>query len=385
MRSKIEYIIKHNVIIQKVYKFTFSIFFRILGLFIKVDSNLVFFTGHGGKVNDSPKKIYEYMLNHPKYEGFTLIWGVKDTNRYSNIIENVVEIDTLRYFLLSLRAKYWIASVNIERGLNYKKRKTIYLNTWHGVPIKTIGNSAAKRKDYNFSSINYFVVSGDYEKSIYTRDFNVNKSSIIETGMPRNDELYFQLNEDRKEKILSLLEIDRNKKIILYAPTWRDSQNNGESYHISPPINLNKWEKELSKDFVLLLRTHPYTTKLLNIKFNDFVRDLSSYEDVNDLIQISDLLITDYSAISFDYSITEKPMYSFAYDLQDYIKNRGIYINLENEFPGGVINNENDLLEKIKMEDKSVLVNEVINFKRKYIQYGGNSTAKCLDILMGGN
>jgi CDP-glycerol glycerophosphotransferase len=324
-----------------------------------------------------------YILKQPEFKDFKLIWALKDWNNNSHHSLQVVKIDSFKYFLTSLRAKYWVASVNIERGLNFKKKGNIYLNTWHGIPIKKIGNSVKNRKDYNFQNVNFFVISGEYEKNIYKNDFRLNENSIIKTGMPRNEELHKKLSSTKKKEIFNKLNIDINKKIILYAPTWRDNFD-GRFNSIMPPIDFLRWEKELGDEYIIILRIHPYTNMLMNITFNSFIHDYSNYENLNELILISDILISDYSAILFDYSITEKPMYCFAYDLDDYSRNRGLYLNLNNEFPGGVLLNEDDLLIKIKEKDKTNLINEIIKFKHKYIEYHEKSTEKCVNYLFKG-
>ena len=85
--------------------------------------------------------------------------------------------------------------------------------------------------------------------------------------------------------------IPEGKKVILYAPTWRDSSDLGKNYDMSVPINWETWRKELADDYVLLIRTHPLTTKLLNVKFDDFIRYFSDYPDVNDLMIAADIMI----------------------------------------------------------------------------------------------
>lgn len=379
--KKIEYYIKHSYFLQKIYKIVFSTFFKLIGLFIRIDNKMILFTGHSGRFNDSPKVIYDYFLNNKEYDSYKLIWGLNDKEIEAHRSLNYVKIYSLKYFLIALKSKYWIASVNIERGLKFKKKSQIYLNTWHGIPIKKIGNAATGRKDYDFSYIDYFICTSEYEKSIYIKDFKVKSSSLIMTGMPRNEILFQKYDNNVINTIKKRLGLDFKKKIILYAPTWRESSNNGSTYDIHLPIDQDKWRDKLSNDYIVLLRAHPYTTKLYLNHNKPFFIDVSSYEDVNDLIAISDLLISDYSAILFDYAITEKPMFCFAYDLDEYSINRGLYIDLTNEFPNGISQNEDQLLDKIINMNKDKLVNEIIKFKRKYIKVGKYSTKKSIEYI----
>ena len=201
--------------------------------------------------------------------------------------------------------------------------------------------------------------------------------------MPRNDELYNVSSEDILN-IKKKIGLPLDKKIILYAPTWRDSVDGGETYAIEPPVNMDYWEKELANEYVILVRTHPYTTELLGIKDNDFIKNCSDYPNVNDLLKISDVLISDYSAVIFDYSILERPILCFAYDLDDYAKKRGLVMDLKQEMPSGIFVSENELISKIHSIDYQEESRNTMLFKNKYIEYGGNATKQCIDYLLEG-
>ena len=244
MKKRIDYIIKHNRIVQYIYKIVASLLLRLIGIFIRIDDRLVLFNAHGRKYNDSPKAIFLYMVNNPKYKDYKLVWALDEPDAYDIPGCDKVKMDTLQYFIIALRAKYWITCVNIERGLNFKRKDTVYLNTWHGTPLKLVGNAVSGRKDFNFSSIDIFCYAGEFEKEIYIRDFKVNEFSLLLSGLPRNDELY-QVSRAKKDHYRKLLNIPAEKKVILYAPTWRDSIDKGKSYSISPPINITDWQNEL--------------------------------------------------------------------------------------------------------------------------------------------
>ena len=383
-RARIDYILKHNTFMQKVFLSSASLALKALGLFVRTDKKMILFSGQSRKFNDSPRYIYEYIKSHREFDDYKCVWVLEKTD--STEIEGceIVKADTFKYFITTLKAKYWVTCVNIERGLRYKKRSTVYLNTWHGIPIKTIGNDAKGRKDYNFSHIDYFCVSGEYEKEIYQRAFLLPSTHLIETGMPRNDSLY-RTSQSEIEEIKKRLGLPLDKKIILYAPTWRDSKDGGRSYEIKPPINMSLWEEQLKNEYVFLLRTHPYTNKLMGVSFNDFVRDFSGYHSINDLMKVSDILVSDYSATIFDYSILERPIICFAYDYEEYKKERGLVMSLEDEMPGGVDFSERDVLKRILNMDYDGECELVKKFKNKYIVYGGSATKKCVEALFKEN
>lgn len=384
-RARLDYVLKHNYFVFKIFNFTVSSFFKILSVFVRTDKHIIVFNGLTRKYSDSPRCIYEYMLKYPdKYGKYKCIWGLEDPDN-TDIPGNAIKIkvDTLKYFIATLKAKYWVACVNIERGMNYKRKGCKYLNTWHGTPIKHVGNDAGGRKDFNFCSVDFFCYASEYEKDIYKRAFRVKEDALIPTGLPRNEELYKTTNEEISA-IRQRLGLPLDKKVILYAPTWRDSTDNGKSYSITPPINANRWESELKDNYVVLFRMHAYTNKLLGLEFNDTIRDFSNYPNVNDLFKVADILISDYSASIIDYSIMERPILCFAYDYEEYKKDRGLYLDYTTEIPSGILKTEDDVLNYLKsMDYKIECVKTKKMIKEKFLVYGGDATKKCIEILLG--
>jgi len=378
LRARVDFLLKHNKFINKTFKFFASAGVKALGIITPMDEKSIIFSAHSRKYNDSPRAIYEYMIARPEFQDYTFYWALDDTS--VEIPGNAIKIvpDTVKYFRTALKCKYWITCVNIERSLKFKRKKCIYLNTWHGIPIKTVGNMAEGRKDYNFSYIDYFCISGDYEIPIYEKSFNVPVEHMLKTGMPRNDVLYSTSAEEIK-RIKEKNGLPLNKKLLLYAPTWRDSKDGGKSYSIKPPMDLMKWEEKLGEEYILLFRTHPYTNELLGVDFNSFVRDYTNYPNINDLMKIADILISDYSATIFDYAILERPIISFAYDCDDYGRERGFAMDIRKEMPGGISENEDAVIDRILHMNVEKEIEAVKTFKHKYLTYGGEATVKCIE------
>ena len=379
MRNRLIYILKHNSLIQKLYIVIMSLVFKTWGKFLKIDENLVIFVSFMGKnFNDSPKAIYDYMISHKAYKKYRCVWALEKPENYPEL--ETVKIDSLQYFRLALKAKYWITNTNIERGLQFKKKETIYLNTWHGIALKKIGNDCPGRKDYNFDTLNYLVVSGDHDEKVFKSAFNAKESCYLRCGMPRNEELW-NADEATKNTLKEKLDLPKDKKVILYAPTWRESTDGGKSYAIKPPIDFEQWRNQLGSDYIVLFRAHHQTTKVLGVKFDEFIRDVSEYPAVNDLMIASDILITDYSAIAFDYSILCRPIFCFAYDYDTYLAERGTYFNIDEQYPRKSCKNEEELLNEIKKLDYKTECKTVECFRNKFIQYGVESTKVCVNAL----
>ena len=238
MRDRLIYILKHNKFIQKLYVVIMGFVFRIWGMFQKTDEKLVLFVSFMGKnFNDSPKVMYDYMQSHPGYKKYRCVWAFEHPESFPEL--ETVRIDTPAYFKTALKAKYWITNTNIERGLKFKKIDQVYLNTWHGIALKYIGNDCPGRKDYNFDTLDYLVVSGDHDERVFKSAFNAKSSSYLRCGMPRNEELWLA-DDNAKAQMRKELGIPEDKKVILYAPTWRESTDGGKTYAIKPPIHFDK-------------------------------------------------------------------------------------------------------------------------------------------------
>lgn len=385
IKNKLEHLLKHNTFVQSAYRYTMSAFFQGVGLFVKTDDKLVLMNGHGFKYNDSPRAIYEKMLELGIADQYKIVWALHDPAKY-DVPGNCtkVKMDTPQYFITALKAKYWISCVNIERALHFKKKDTVYLNTWHGASINLCGNAVSKRKDFHFEHIDYFCICGEYERDFIIRDFNVRPEAILPCGYARNDELYLA-NAETKEFYRRQLNVPEGKKVIVYAPTWRDSNDGGASYQLAPPIDWVKWERELGDEYVVLLRTHPYTTKLMNVEFNSFVRNCTEYPNVNHLLIAADILISDYSSVSLDYSILGKPFMCFGYDYEEYSRVRGFYYDLREEFPSGVQHTEDQVIDHLKNMDYEAECAKACKFRDEHMELGGNAAVMCINKVFGLN
>lgn len=381
MRQRLIYILKHNAVIQRLYRVIMSFVFRVWGLFLKIDENLVIFVSFMGmSFNDSPKVIYDYIQGHLEYKKYRCVWAFEHPDKFPEL--ETVKIDSLAYFKIALKAKYWVTNTNIERGLKFKKRNQVYLNTWHGIALKHIGNDCPGRKDYNFDTVDYLVVSGDHDEKVWKSAFNARESTYLRCGMPRNEELWLA-DAHAKAAMREKLGIPQDKKVILYAPTWRESTDGGKSYAIKPPIHFNKWQEELSRDYVILFRAHHQTTKVLGVEYNDFVRNASDYSAVNDLMVAADILITDYSAIAFDFAILCKPIFCYAYDYDSYLTERGTYFEVDEKYPNKICRTEEDLIARIKGIDYEAECSNTKRFRDYFIQYGVGATEACVSAEFG--
>lgn len=361
MKEKLEHVIKTNSYINKLYTLFGSMIVKLLGFFLEEESKTILFVSFMGKnFNDSPKVIYDKLVEDPYFKDYQFVWAFNEPQKYriKNNNTQKVKMDSFKYLKSALKASYWITNVNIERGLHFKKDYTKSINTWHGIPLKKIGNDVQGRNDFDFSDTDLFCYSGDYEYEIYKRAFKLTDHNLYKIGMPRN-EIVVKSDSSIIDKVNNKFN-RKNKKIILYAPTWRGNPDDLKL------MDLIKWEKKLSNEYILLIKAHGLTKKF-NLTESSFFIDVSNYEETSELIVAADILITDYSSIMFDFSLLSKPIFLYTTDYDKYLEERGVYFDLK-KIGLSIFENENLLLEHIQNYDKSEEYENVQKFKNRFIE-----------------
>lgn len=344
----------------------YQLLFKMAAYLPKKKNVIVFESFHGKQFSDSPRAIYEHMEIH--YPGFHMYWSMD--RKYIHIVEergiHSVPRFSLRWLLLMTTAKYWVTNVRFPDWLP-KPKNTIYIQTWHGTPLKRLAADMEEvhipettRETYKkeflaeASKWDYLVSPNAYSTEIFRRAFHFEKN-IIESGYPRNDVLFHDNNESAIEKTKKRLQLPLDKKIILYAPTWRDNQfYSVGKYKFNIQLDLQKMKKELGSEYIILLRMHYLIAENLNLTdLFGFAYDFSKHEDIRELYLISDLLITDYSSVFFDYANLQRPMIFFVHDIEEYRDRlRGFYFDFEKEAPGPLTKTTAGVIKEIKRLDR---------------------------------
>lgn len=334
-------------------------------LFMKMSmkNNLVFIESFSGKsYSDNPKYIYQYMLNQNMEYNF--VWGM---NEKKNIPGNPKQIPrlSLRYFYYLARARYWISNVRMPGYLD-KRDGNVFLQTWHGTPLKRLatdmdevqmpGTNTANYK-LNFlkesSKWDYLISPNQYSSDIFRRAFQYD-NRMLEFGYPRNDILYQKNTESSIAVLKNKMALPEDKKIVLYAPTWRDDEFYSRgNYKFRLQLDLEKMQRQLGDEYVVVLRMHYLIASQMDISdFTGFAYDFSDYDDVAELYLVSDILITDYSSVFFDYANLKRPILFFTYDLDKYRDQlRGFYIDIEKELPGPLVKTTDEIIDSIENID----------------------------------
>ena len=201
---------------------------------------------------------------------------------------------------------------------------------------------------------NYLISANRFSTDVFERAFVYDRDKILEYGYPRNDILYADNKEEIAAEVKKELGIPEGKRVILYAPTWRDNQfyDRGK-YKFTLALDLGRLQKEFGEDSVVLLRTHYYIADILDLtEYEGFVYNGSQYEDVSRLYLASDICITDYSSVFFDFANLKRPILFYAYDFDEYADEiRGMYMDMEKELPGPILRTNDAVVDALHHMD----------------------------------
>lgn len=350
----------------------------------KIDNKKIIFQSGRGMIDGNPRALYDYMKKNKT--DYKLIWLVtKDTN--------VSKLDGVYYNSNSLiglyhlaTAKYWIRSESL--GSIIKKRKgQVYIQTWHGHgAMKKMGYDVTNEKNMppleHTKEWDYLLTNDPLDEQI-TLSSTGYRGNVLQFGTPLTDTILSNAKDEKfAERLKKELKIPKGKKVVLYAPTFRDNQLNMEY------VDLQIDALSKLKDVVILVRVHPLIrNKLDTKKFNKNFINVCSYPDSSDLLTITDLLISDYSSIIYEFGILNRPIVFYTYDLEEYTKDRGLYIKFPDDLPGDMVSTEEGLfniidnIEKYKKQTNKKLK----EFNKKYNMHNNGKVCKKFVELLDNN
>lgn len=314
----------------------------------------------GKSYSDSPKYLYEY-LQKTRGDKYRYIWVL---NKKSPALAKSgkhtrCKMNSLRYVYYASRCGYRIFNVR-QPAWNTKRPGVVFLETWHGTPLKklafdmddiTSASQSHKTLFYKHGrEWNYLISANRFSTDVFERAFVYNRDKILEYGYPRNDILYAENKDEIASEVKKELGIPEGKRVILYAPTWRDNQfyDRGK-YKFTLALDLGRLQKEFGEDSVVLLRTHYYIADILDLsEYEGFVYNGSQYEDVSRLYLASDICITDYSSVFFDFANLKRPILFYAYDYDEYADEiRGMYMDMDKELPGPILHTNDAVVDAL--------------------------------------
>ncbi|MGB7818265.1 MAG: CDP-glycerol glycerophosphotransferase family protein [Ornithinibacter sp.] len=362
---------------------------------LPMDTDLIVFeSGQGRQFADSPRYIYEELL----LRGDTRkkVWIYTGKLPVADEHTLVVPRHSVGFYWYLARAKFW---VNNHTFPDYITRRPHgeYIQTWHGTPLKRMfldqrawfGRDAGYKARMTRAVRQWSVlVSPSPYATACMRSAYDWTGPVLEVGYPRNDVLVAPGADERAARVRENLGIPPGKRVVLYAPTFRDNRPTRRGrFSAEVPLDLAEWSRRFGDDHVLLIRTHVLISNRVAIpdEARAHVVDVSRYPDMQELLLASDVLVTDYSSSFFDYALLGRPIIFYAYDLEEYAEQlRGFYLPYDDSLPGEIVRDEAALLDAMEAAaHRAVPDDRVVRFAATYApRDDGQASSRVIDELL---
>ncbi|MFE5596962.1 CDP-glycerol glycerophosphotransferase family protein [Streptomyces sp. NPDC056549] len=320
---------------------------------------VLYISYNGKQYSDSPRALHEELLR--RGADVEHLWLVRDGQVELPDTVAPVRFQGTEWYEALARSRYIVTNAHLPHWIKRRPGQVI-VQAWHGTMLKKIGlDIDAPKFDPNYherlvkeaANWNILVSSNRFSTPILKRAMGYD-GLIAEIGYPRNDYLYAEDRDERAKEVRERLGLPEGKKVVLYAPTWRDDLSHARGqFKFDLRVDLEDARRRLGDDHVFLIRRHSNIVDSIPGAGNGFVFDVSEYPDIADLYVAADIMITDYSSVMFDYAHLRRPMLFFTYDLEHYRdKLRGFYFDFENDAPGPLIGTSDELIEAIREVDE---------------------------------
>lgn len=323
---------------------------------LPIKNNKIFlFSYYGSHYGDNPKYISEYILANDPDMKFDIIWAFNDPESKQHLT-GVRKVRTMSLgYLYHLCTSKVIITNYRTTDMFVKRKKQYYIQTWHSsLRLKYIEKDAEHVLPEHYVQMAKqdsrkcdLLLSGcKLSTEIFQRAFWY-KGEIFEYGTPRND-IFFQQEKDMRKHVLSKLHIPEHYRIILYAPTFR-KDNHLDVYNLDYSRLLKGLKNKFGGNWIVLVKLHPHLiAQAKQLPVSREVINVTAYDDIQQLLNIADVLISDYSSLMFDFSFTHRPCFLYVPDIEDYSNNdRRLYFDLM-ELPFISATSNYDLLNKVE-------------------------------------
>ena len=316
-----------------------------------IKNTILYEVRDGQSITDSPRAIFEYLLKNDPEQKYTHVWVtvpsaelniiIAEYAKYKNV--QFVVRNTYDYLDWLTKAEYLINNATFQPFVTIKAEQK-YINTWHGTPLKYMGfdipgkHSNAQNVLRNFAQADYLLMPNQYTSDIFINSYRLKglmNGEILESGYPRID---YTFATDHHELFARLGRLNfkwaQDKKIILYAPTWKGNQISAARNDVAQIIEeFSILRQQFNGEYNVLIKVHPflYKTAAENQALAKYL--IPDVIDTNELLAATDILITDYSSIYFDFLVTGRPIIFYSWDEDLYLQDRGCYIDPK-DLPG---------------------------------------------------
>lgn len=349
--------------------------------------NAAVFDSYGGlQYSCNPRAISEELQrSHPDVEP---IWVTRDGQfRVPEGVRTVLYGSREHEQALGT-ARFVVANRRTQPHWYVKRPGQMFVQTWHGTPLKRLGLDL-KGMPYGQPDLcedleryaamwDVLVSPNPFSTPILSGAFGY-PGEVIESGYPRNDVLF---RPDLRRSVRRRLGIPEGKRVILYAPTWRDDEY-GRHGRVRLGLDVEQTVKSLGEDDLLLVRAHYLVADRIRIPHQAI--DVSRFPDMAELLAVADVLVTDYSSAMFDFACTGRPMVFFAYDLEQYRDEvRGFYFDFENEAPGPIARTGDDVIDALHALDAPAYEAKYRDFAAKFCSWDdGHASGRVVERMLG--
>ena len=385
---------------KKIGYMLFAFFFYIDRIFTRVNKHKVFcIMTHDSSMDSNVGMIIQEMKKqNPNYKFYYI--KKEDTAEVKNggKVHSFLEFFLVKPFHMATAGYIFLDNIFLPLSYLHFSSKTKVVQLWHGTgTIKKFGQDAnegnLKKLEYRANrTITHLIVNAEGIRELYAGAFGVELDKVYAAGLPRTDILFDSKKQHNDKKVFYQKYPElKDKKIVLYAPTFRDEE-------VAKPkmeLDLDAFINQLPDDLVCIIKLHPFVarqyawTKEQQERYKGRVYNLSSYPDTNTLLLVADALITDYSSIIYEYCLREKPMVFYAYDLEAFeSKGRGFYEPYEAFVPGMVAKTTDELIEAIKLNiyEEKYDLERIEWFRDRHYQYfDGKSTERVIELISSNN
>jgi len=371
----------YNVIIRRLIRALFHI--------VPINNNKIVVCNFYGKgYGESPKAIIEAIKKIDVQGKLDIVWLLEEDNYKTFAGDRIrkVKYNSLQSDYELITSRIWIDNTR-KFNAPLKRKKQFYIQTWHGgIALKkvekatqdTLSKIYVKQAKIDSKNIDLLISCGTYQTKNYRNNFWYD-GDIIEIGTPKNDILVNgKYNNELKTQIKEKLCIG-NKNVVLYAPTFRNDAT--YDYDLDYKKLCNHLKEKTGKDWICVRRLHPNVVER-NVVRQGFVLDESQYDDMTELLLASDLLITDYSSLMFEYALLDRPVILYLPDKDEYISERSLAIDM-NELPFIECESMEGLVRELSDLDIKNYVNKVKKYMTKLgIKENGIASETIAQIIM---
>ena len=377
---------------KKLFYSIYAVMFNVFRFMPMINNKITFLSPHNESFNDSLGAVMNELILRDEFNIQKI--SCSDLNIDKSSVLSLIKSIFKAFLFFTVKAYHLATSRFVFLNdnfmpmgkLNFKKNAVI-TQLWHAEGVfKRFGlhiNQPDEVRELEIlgnKKLSYVVCSSENVAELYSEAFGISKYKVLPLGAPRTDCFFKSINEERLRSDFDKLYPEcKGKRLILYAPTFRD--NPEDDKRLLDSLDIKAFNDRFGNDSRLLVRLHPqiHTAE----KSLDGATDVSDYKRLNDLIRICDIMITDYSSICMDFAMLEKPLYFYAFDLEKYAADRSFYHDYESYVPGPVARDFQTLLNLINNNVSQTYHKRLLDFK--FFNFGvpdGNSTKRVVEYIV---